>query len=270
MSEPRRERDAPQPTLPLPARTAGLLIRPVPGDHLGLWFDKFLRRDRANEWSLKADFRLKAVQAYCGTHQSPACAEALARRAHGATPLSLRDDRPAPANGFLLARFQAATTGRLLVDYGRASAHEFALSFHHTYGAPRIPGSALKGLTRALLEEEGADTRFLGTGPSPSSQGQRGEVEFLDALPSGGRFTLAADVLNPHYGPWYRGEEPPADWLAPVPHTFITVAQTTFTFDVIGRDAPTLRTAARALLRGLTELGVGAKRAAGYGYFKEA
>jgi CRISPR-associated protein Cmr6 len=99
--------------------------------------------------------------------------------------------------------------------------------------------------------------------------GRKGQVLFLDAYPKD-RLALEVDVLNPHYGAYYRAHAtPPADYLSPVPTYFLTVAKgSTFHFILAGRDAGLVGRAKSWLMRGLTELGLGGKTAAGYGFFQ--
>lgn len=243
---------------------------PSDGDNLGLWLDRFLPRDPRG-WEFTGNQRVEALRPYARAWTSRAVAEALARRAEGCHVISLEGPIPA-GSGPLLLRLTADLSGRLLVDHGRASAMELSLSMHPIWGAPRIPGSALKGASRALAALEGEDDRVLRDVWGIQDDG--GQVAFLDALPEGGRFSLALDVLTPHMGRWYRGEDDkPVDYRSPVPHSFLTVAKARFVFDLAVVDAPDrepvelLRAAGRALKGALEDQGVGAKTAAGYGFF---
>ncbi len=109
---------------------------------------------------------------------------------------------------------------------------------------------------------------------------RRGRLVFLDAFPSECR--VVADVLTPHYGKYYRGEKPaPSDTEDPVPTFFLALETgTSWTFHVILEPprAPGTETAGDPALRGavvqavrdaLETWGLGAKRAAGYGWFKD-
>lgn len=244
--------------------------RPMPerGDNLGLWLDKFLPVAERT-WALKEGDRLRAFEAFTREKHRSAAAEAALVRLEGAARAYFGEE--------CVASIRVRTEGRLLVDYGRPSPIESNLSLHFLYGAPRIPGSALKGVLRAALrpfEKEvpeslkpwrpGAVLAALG------EQKRRGELVIFDALPEEGRFELATDVLTPHFGPYYRdetGATPPADWHSPVPHTFLSVVNTTFRC-VLALDAEQrelLAPASECLLAALTQFGVGAKTRAGYG-----
>ena len=60
----------------------------------------------------------------------------------------------------------------------------------------------------------------------------KGALHFFDVIPRCPK-NLRADIMNPHYGHYYQGGEPPGDWGAPVPIFFLTLpAGTEFTFVV--------------------------------------
>lgn len=251
---------------------AALPATPSDGDNVGLWLDRLLPRD-ARSWDLTGNQRVEALRPYARAWTATAAAEALARRVDGVRVIGLEGEVPA-GHAALLLRVEAALSGPLLVDYGRASATEMSLSFHPLFGAPRIPGSALKGASRAyaaLAGEEDDITRDVW-----GLQEQGGSVQFFDALPALGRFSLALDVLTPHMGRWYQGkDDKPVEYRSPVPHSFLTVARARFVFDLMlatevddDEGAGLLRAAGRALAGVISDLGVGAKTAAGYGYFE--
>lgn len=103
-----------------------------------------------------------------------------------------------------------------------------------------------------------------------------GRAVFFDAIPRQVP-KLELDIMNPHYPKYYQGNEPPTDSQSPIPVYFLTVApDVEFRFAVGWRgplddEARRLRTLAQEwLIKGLTELGAGAKTSAGYGYFVSA
>ena len=179
--------------------------------------------------------------------------------------------------------FTAVPEWRLVVGLGRDSALETGLALHRIYGCPYIPGSALKGMTRAWVcailgqedlpqnerEQLKADVKML-FGSDDSEKPQAGAIIFFDALPVTVP-TLALDIMNPHYPDYYQDKGAyPTDWQSPVPIQFITVAQpTTFLFGVgtrTGQEADVAK-ALGWLQQALAELGVGGKTTSGYGYF---
>jgi CRISPR-associated protein Cmr6 len=294
---PGREPERPGPhntALPLPKDTAKLLDasrRPGNEDNVGLWLDKFVYR-RRGEWDIKENYREYALAQFARSWRSPLGAEALARRESALQQVyGPRLDKHGPR---LYEELHAHVQGRLLVDYGRASAIESALSFHHTWGVPRIPGSAVKGIALlAMREQDATDAEIeaiFGTQLGPDNKlpknARAGQMLFFDALPRNGEFTLAEDVLTPHYGAYYRAEnkEPPGDWHSPKPHTFLTVVDTVFVFhlavqplfeddakaaEVVARAREWLPRVRKALLDALEWHGIGAKTAAGYGRLSE-
>jgi CRISPR-associated protein Cmr6 len=223
--------------------------------------------DHEDWWSLGKDLRSYVLgQMFCKEWHSSAGAHALERMRE-----YLKGE---PGN--VMDELTARVEGRLIVDQGRASTIETTLSFHHTLGIPRIPGSAVKGLVReAMANDEPVERldRLFGVDQrTSSSPAKAGGIVFFDALPDEGRFRLDLDVLTPHFQGYYQGTDPPADWHSPVPHTFLTVVDTRFVFNTVA--APTvsrseLDAVREALVDALEWSGVGGKRAAGYGRLVE-
>jgi CRISPR-associated protein Cmr6 len=176
--------------------------------------------------------------------------------------------------------FRRTTAWRFVTGLGRNNPVENGFAWRHDLGTPYIAGSSLKGLVRAYardwvsLDDETLKRIF---GPKPEAGLAIGSVVFLDALPTE-PVALDADVMTPHYGPWYRGETNavPADWHSPTPIPFLTVAPgQTFVFAVLPRnrsnqqDQEDCKQAADLLKEALETLGAGAKTAVGYGQFVE-
>ncbi|MFB3764881.1 MAG: type III-B CRISPR module RAMP protein Cmr6 [Methanotrichaceae archaeon] len=179
--------------------------------------------------------------------------------------------------------FEATTEWRLIVGLGQKGPLEVGFTFHRLYGFPIIPGSGLKGLARAyayLVEgRDESDEDFRGVfGCALNSgedicQAQVGGAIFFDATPLNPP-DLDLDVMNPHYPDYYQKGLPPADWQSPVPIYFLALKPgVRFAFAVGWRrpsdDRRLLSLGVGWLKAGLQELGVGAKTAAGYGYFSE-
>jgi CRISPR-associated protein Cmr6 len=166
---------------------------------------------------------------------------------------------------------------RFVIGLGGASVLETSVTLHRLYGIPIIPGSALKGVTRAyaeaVLAKPANDPEVVAIfgKPPQATPLEAGEIIFFDAIPvTVPKFKL--DIMNPHYPKYYQGDQPPADWQNPTPIYFLTVEQTQFLFAVATRreeGKAYINTALEWLKKGLAELGVGAKTAAGYGYFEE-
>jgi CRISPR-associated protein Cmr6 len=238
----------------------------------------------------------------------------------------------------------AAPDYRLVIGFGAEHVLETNLCLHRIYGFPIIPGSAVKGITRAwafwgiaerlgvpCLSPEEAEQRerdkkrtplqkldqLLCEG-SPEKQEaalkqlkedkacksisniqslslkdwqaeaadfyrvfgtteRRGEVIFFDAYPTQTP-KLKLDILNPHYGEYYRNPKnpkptdkltPPADYLNPVPTYFLTVDRgSAFQFALACKDKALADQARKWLLSALSGLGIGGKTSAGYGFME--
>lgn len=253
--------------LPLPKAIRDHIVevsrRPADTDNVGLWLDKLVHRTAA-DWTLKGEHRLFSLGQLCRAWRSGAGDAAQRRMIETMEVLHPRAEQR--------RCLQAKTNGRLLVDHGRAAATETSVSFHPVWGVPRIPGSALKGVTRAEMfaSQTLASTVLDLFGGEKAA----GRVMFYDALPVGGNFELALDVLTPHHRDYYeKKKQPPADWDSPEPFTFLTVVKTTFEIWLGARsaapaDLEALGRAADALGDALEGTGIGAKTAAGYGRFK--
>jgi len=169
------------------------------------------------------------------------------------------------------------TDGPFVTGLGRNHPVENGFTWHQTLGTPYLPGSSVKGIVRSWakiwkdVEEKTINQIF---GPRDSDTSSAGSVIFLDAIPIG-QIQLKADVITPHYSPYYQGEEPPADWHNPVPVPFLVVdSGQDFLFGLLPRrsndekDREDCRTAAEWLKEALSCIGGGAKTAAGYGRFE--
>lgn len=253
-------------SLPLPKDTRDRIVavsrRPTDVDNVGLWLDKLVHRDNT-DWTLTGDHRSFSLGQLCRKWQSAAGEHARKRMEESVKVLHPRAEHR--------RRLRAEINGRLLMDHGRAATTETSVSFHSVWGVPRIPGSALKGVTRAeMYAGEALASTILELFGNEKAAGR---VMFYDALPIGGKFELALDVLTPHHRGYYEKGLPPADWDSPVPVTFVTVVKTSFDIwlgarSAVRADVEALETAAEALQQALEVSGIGAKTAAGYGRFK--
>jgi len=173
--------------------------------------------------------------------------------------------------GIPTLQFVMRTTWRLITGMGASSALEVGMILHHIYGVPYIPGSSLKGLLRYYLHKvaewdvSGINNLF---GMSDGDNAAKGKIVFLDAFPEPG-FQISVDIMNNHYQEYYMGDKPPADWMDPNPVKFLTVKNATFTFRLFANtgdiEEATLKEIAEKLAEALTESGIGAKTAVGYG-----
>jgi CRISPR-associated protein Cmr6 len=187
--------------------------------------------------------------------------------------------------GLLEALGQDPLCYRLESDFvtglGREHPIENGFAWHPTLGTPYLPGSSVKGLVRAWAEQW-ADPkplkdikRIFGSESKDDRDFRAGSVVFLDALPTK-PVRLKADVMTPHYGPYYQdpeGNTPPADWYSPNPIPFLVVAAgASFLFGILPRrekDSSDCKKAREWLKEALEGIGAGAKTAVGYGRFAE-
>lgn len=171
--------------------------------------------------------------------------------------------------------FEMITDYRLIAGLGSAHILETGLILHPLYGFPYIPASSVKGVARAYAEnvakaskEELRDIFGSEDKDRVLENNREGKVIFLDVLPV--KFPkLEVDIMNPHYGDYYQGNKPPADYLSPNPIPFLAVAPgEKFLFSLFSKDISLLEKAEQWLKEGLAELGAGGKTNIGYGYFK--
>jgi CRISPR-associated protein Cmr6 len=264
-------RGAPQPTARPLYQGAKRAKRATTGN-AGLWYDKFCDRWKP-DWtgfageSGKRDWIGEIAR--IGAEAEKIVGDgALIREA------AKRLEALAAAQGGL--SFQRRTAWRFVTGLGRGHPVENGFAWRHDLGTPFLPGSSLKGLARAYARDwedvsEKEIARILG--PKPEAGLAIGSVAFLDAAPVA-PVALEADVMTPHYAPWYQDGEAPGDWQTPTPIPFLAVAPgQTFLFAVLPRDPSKQEDrddcarAARLLQQALETRGAGAKTAVGYGQF---
>lgn len=225
----------------------------------GLWYDKFVDRWEGNSWDQAKANKLAWIKTVAGPVGSKSHIDESATRQK-----QLADRCGGRA-------FVLTTESRFVTGLGREHPIENGFAWHHTLGAPYLPGSSIKGLIRNWAEQwEGqtnAEVNSILGGP-----GSVGRVLVLDALPTQ-RPSLEADVMTPHYSAYYQNGDAPGDWLSPTPIPFLVVAAgTPFQFALVpntSADAPHLKTVEHWLRDALSWLGAGAKTAVGYGRFAE-
>ena len=250
--------------LPLNARSNG---------HAGLWYEKYCNTWKFDpKWTLKATGttspKLNWVNTVTGTSYVKGPGNELLTEHHKRMQ-SLCD-------GCNALQLTFKTTTRLVIGIGQDHPVENGFLWHPTLGVPYIPGSSIKGMLRNWVlgwTDQVAHTSWF---ESKDDKGA-GELIFLDALPSDVP-QLEADVITPHYGPYYREPQtqPPADWHNPVPTPFLTVAAgAEFVIRVIQRrskpdDPFDFTPVKQALIDAFDILGIGAKTAVGFGRLKSA
>lgn len=194
----------------------------------------------------------------------------------------------------------AQLEGRLAINLADSLIPNAGISLDRLFGAPFIPGSAIKGVCRhAALEElhqaEGgakerlfrlfrqvfgtADTDFKDGALTDcreligaDDQNWKGCISFLPAYPLNVA-KVVVDLTTVHYPDYYRsGDASDLMKEKPLPNSYPTVevgAQFGFCLLLLNPTAPSevMEAAAQWLKTALTVRGLGAKTAAGYGWF---
>ena len=146
-----------------------------------------------------------------------------------------------------------STDTSLVCGLGSAHVLETALTLHHIWGVPYIPGSSLKGVCRQVVfwklvegksipenELENFQKKFYGELAIDNedmlvyqllfgAQDFKGLLLFLDVYPEcNNEKIFKLDIMNPHYSKYYgdsTGRTPPGDWENPTPIFFLTVKE---------------------------------------------
>ncbi len=258
----RMPRDLPWATpYPLPRDTSEALLAEGRCDNFGLLMERYLAfgdnrgqlqlvREMVDRQALVPDFtaQKELIEAYRDRWQH--LADAL-----GAITISARSQ------------------WRVIVGLGTNSILEGGITLHPVFGFPVIPATALKGISRAyarwVLERPQEEIDAL-LGKVDDDEQLCGDLLFLEGIPTAPP-VIERDVINPLFGAYYQNARtPPANYLSPQPIFFLAVgARSPYRFAVASqRDDPYAAAQGALWLRGaLTELGVGAKTAAGYGYW---
>ncbi len=210
--------------------------------------------------------------------------------------------------------FEATLGSRMMINLAGGVVENVGIALDRCFGLPVIPGSAVKGITRAqaLWEIKEADEdekiRLLrlamilfGFGKNDlkpnggfgwaagenhsqniarelKAEDFKGCACFLPAYPTT-LPKLVVDMVNPHYSKYYSGKSTKAeDNDNPKPNYFPAVETgSSFAFAALVNRMPELPLANKAeildqlkkwLERAVTHKGVGAKTAAGYGWFE--
>lgn len=177
------------------------------------------------------------------------------------------------------ASAKAKLTHRLFLGLGESTVLETHVTLHRVYGVPYLPGSALKGLTRAYAESlvDGSDgflsplqIRWLFGSDNDGSAA--GNLDFQDGwwMPGSADTPLHLEVDTPHHPKYYstRGDTPATDFDDPNPITHLAVQGGFFLSIACERVDRLAADLALAILRqGLLNWGIGGRVNADYGRF---
>lgn len=228
--------------------------KPEASTNAGLWLDKCLE---SNDDTAKGKLvkqvvdEIKISEAYKKFHQK------------WKTELSARG----------IQMKEAKTLGRLAVNLGAEAVLENSIALNRTYGAPCIPGSALKGLAASYARKSIENFDVEIQNDIFGKQDNAGWVTFFDALfvPKE-KLGLVTDVVTVHHQEYYQTDKkdkedkdvpPPADWDSPIPIHFLSVVGS-FSIALAGPDN-LVKAAFDILALALAHEGIGAKTNSGYG-----
>ena len=244
--------------------------------HMGLWFERYFSGyepefDKVNQESRSHWLRQFEIKAAGRSSDLQAKADKI-----GQLALS---------QGGQVRQYES--TGPFVTGLGNPHPLENGFLWHPTLGVPYLPGSAAKGLVRALVETawQGADKnavllRWFGTADKEDVPERSGAFIFLDALPIK-PCRLVPEVMTPHMGKWYEkgGKVPqasnsqPGDWHSPVPVGYLTARNLHLQFAIVPRPGSGAQAEVQkelgmlwqALDAALQWLGAGSKTALGFG-----
>jgi len=189
--------------------------------------------------------------------------------------------------GAEVIELQAVSISRVLAGIGEPSPTEVGMVFDRNTGLPFIPASSFKGVVRRAYcfnfvqnysgeidNEEIEENKIPGLveifGSLDPKSACQGGFAFMDIYPEQVP-DLAIDIMNPHFGKYYRNEAPPEEIEEPLPIKFLTVEKNQKF--ILRGFFPETRARAyyselmAAIETAFCELGLGAKTATGYGRF---
>lgn len=182
----------------------------------------------------------------------------------------------------------AATISRLLTGIGETTPTEVGMVFDRNTGLPFIPASTVKGAVRqaycanfalkneaaigkdGMIDEMDIDGLVDVFGSLNTNDSYRGGFSFIDVYPATPP-EIAIDIMNPHFGKYYRGEDAPVETDEPVPIKFLAVEKgaefKVRGFFLVKKAQVHREKLIEAIKTAFCEMGIGAKTAVGYGRF---
>ncbi len=193
--------------------------------------------------------------------------------------------------GVKTVELSSNTITRFLTGIGETTPTEVGMVFDRNTGLPYIPASSVKGAVRYAycvnfarkhpekikdgisIDEKDINGLIELFGSLDTKNSSRGGFAFMDVY-SEKPPEIVIDIMNPHYGKYYKGEsdDGPIETEEPVPIKFLAVEKgSVFKFRgfFLSKEAESYRDQLNeAFVTALTELGLGAKTAVGYGRFE--
>lgn len=266
--------------------------------HIGLWMDRYLAHQTKildNNDGKDATQKLLSEISDRSRRIPDGYERAFKRRQESFFNDSLGENNTT----YLLQDFEA--TGRLVVGFGDSGVLENGLALEHTWGVPILPGPSLKGVAAAaahhLLPDSKESTESTESKKSTWSktagskdvedptyaeilfgfEQMAGLVTFHDAwwVPNEDNWPIHSDILTVHNQSYYDAVQgtipPPKGTDNPNPVQFVSSSGKYLVALSASQEAAELgwlETAMEILTIGLTQLGIGAKTSAGYGYLQ--
>jgi len=182
-------------------------------------------------------------------------------------------------------RLSTTSTAPFATGLGNEHPIENGFAFLTPYGLPYLAGSGVKGILRRSMQElqndgeagftdEAINALFGPETVDKPEDARRGALDFWDVFPQPAGNKLVVEIMTPHFGKYYQGDDTPHDSGAPVPVSFLAVpAKSQFDFHVVcqpGRLPEALQNQWQALLNRAFQhafewVGFGAKTSVGYG-----
>ena len=187
-------------------------------------------------------------------------------------------------------RISTTSTAPFATGLGNEHPIENGFAFLTPYGLPYLAGSGVKGILRRAMQElrddrkagftnEAIDALFGPEEVNKPEDAKRGALDFWDVFPKPFADKLVVEIMTPHFGKYYSGEQTPHDSGAPIPVSFLAVpAKSDFDFHVVchpTRLPESLQNTWRDLLQlafdhAFEWVGFGAKTSVGYGAMNAA
>lgn len=236
----------------------------VSSPHVGLWLGR--------GWKEFAQTKGKEADDSKGAHLDKACEQGPSRL----YTLAYERWKGMTADSGRFRSLYMKLPQRLFIGLSTASAIETGVCTSHSYGMPMIPGSSVKGAARAHAAAIGVPADYLaalfGEDESTAIAAKRapgaGSLVWHDAwwIPEIDTKPFVREVVTVHHQQYYAGQGEATDFDSPIPNAQIAV-EGRFHFVVEG-DPAWAQLALDLLKKTLIDSGIGAKRAAGYGFME--